>query len=285
MPSIFICYAHQDNESSDRNKRWLDRLQQQLAPLEMEGQVEIWSDKKLELGDDWHDKIQAILKQVKAAVLLVSPAFLESKYIRNSELPVLLKQAKEAGVAILPVILRQCRWKETTFKYPHPQGGIEELSLSAIQVPTTEPLNSLSEHEQDDVLYRVTEAIAKIVKGKPGNDELESRDIESSNVGKPVIPDRINSAQSLELNGAEIEEFQLAICRAYSEAELRRMLRTKLEIIYDDIAQGNTYQDRVFNLIENFEREGKSKELLESACQGKPSSPKLQQFYQSVINK
>lgn len=267
MPSIFICYAHQDNESSDRNKRWLDRLQQQLAPLEMEGQVEIWSDKKLELGDDWHDKIQATLKQVKAAVLLVSPAFLESKYICNSELPVLLKQAKEAGVAILPVILRQCRWKETTFKYPHPQGGIEELSLSAIQVPTTEPLNSLSEHEQDDVLYRVTEAIAKIVRGKP------------------VIPDRSSSAQSLELNGAKIEEFQLAICRAYSEAELRRMLRTRLEIIYDDIAQGNTYQDRVFNLIENFEREGKSKELLESACQGKPSSPKLQQFYQSVINK
>jgi hypothetical protein len=171
MPSIFICYAHQDNESSDRNERWLDRLQQQLAPLELEGQVEIWSDKKLELGDDWHDKIQATLRQVKAAVLLVSPAFLSSKYIRNSELPVLLKQAKEAGVAILPVILRQCRWKETTFKYPHSQEGPEELSLSAIQVPTTEPLNSLSEHEQDDVLYRVTEAIAKIVKGKPGNDE------------------------------------------------------------------------------------------------------------------
>jgi hypothetical protein len=195
MPSIFICYAHQDNESSDRNERWLDRLQQQLAPLELEGQVEIWSDKKLELGDDWHDKIQATLRQVKAAVLLVSPAFLASKYIRDSELPVLLKNAKEQGVKIFPVLLRQCLWQETKFKYPDSKECPEELSLASIQAPTTQPLNSLPEHEQDKVLYQVAQRIYQIVNPqsqKPSKLPIES---ESKKENNSPIFQRLSSIQ------------------------------------------------------------------------------------------
>jgi len=87
---VFVCYAHTDNESSDPSKRWLDRLLEQLAPLAFQDQVCAWSDKDIETGQDWHDTIQQTLENTKAAVLLVSPAFLASTYIRNSELPVLL---------------------------------------------------------------------------------------------------------------------------------------------------------------------------------------------------
>lgn len=161
---IFICYGHKDNESSDPNQRWLDRLNEHLEPLQLTDKAEIWSDQRIEMGDDWNGKIQAALGQVSVAVLLVSPSFLASKYIRNSELPVLLYKAKTQGVIILPVILRQCMWKETTFKYPDPQSGPEELSLATIQVPTTKPLNSLSQHEQDEVLYQVAQRINQIIK-------------------------------------------------------------------------------------------------------------------------
>lgn len=195
MPSIFICYAHQDNKSSDPSRRWLERLQQHLASLELEGQIEIWSDEQIELGEDWHDRIQAALKQVKAAVLLVSPVFLASKYIRNSELPVLLKQAKEVGVAILPVILSPCRWQETIFKYPHPQEGPEELSLSAIQVPTIKPLNSLSESEQDDVLYRLTERIAKIVNPQSPKLRESPEEAKSNQENNSPVSHKLSSLQ------------------------------------------------------------------------------------------
>lgn len=163
-PQIFICYAHQDNESSDASKRWLDRLLVFLQPLQLQEQVEIWSDKEIELGDNWHDEIQATLQQVKAAVLLVSHWFLASNYIRNSELPVLLMKAKDKGVKILPILLRSCLWKETTFKYPDPKLGPSELSLSSIQLPTTKPLNALQEFEQDEVLYNIARRILEIVK-------------------------------------------------------------------------------------------------------------------------
>jgi hypothetical protein len=165
IPRIFICYAHKDNESTDPSQRWLDRLLEQLEPLNLQEQAEIWSDKKLEIGDEWHEEIQDTLQQVKAAVLLVSPSFLASKYIRNSEVPFLWKQAKEQGVKILPIILRSCLFNETKFKYPDPKNGPEEISLSTLQVANspTKPLNSMAEHEQDKVLLSVAQRLLNIV--------------------------------------------------------------------------------------------------------------------------
>jgi hypothetical protein len=175
ITQIFICYAHKDNNSQDPSKQWLNRLREQLAPLELEEQAEIWSDQSIESGETWHERIQEALQKVKTAVLLVSPAFLESKYIRNSELPVLLKNAKEKGVVILPIILRPCLWKETRFKYPDSKIGPEALSLSDIQVPTTAPLNSLSEHEQDQVLYKIAQRISHLVRDPQNPDDSSSQ--------------------------------------------------------------------------------------------------------------
>ncbi|MGK7874429.1 MAG: effector-associated domain EAD1-containing protein [Xenococcaceae cyanobacterium] len=285
IPRIFICYAHKDNESDDPSKRWLDRLLEYLKPLNLQDQVNIWSDEKLKIGELWHEEIQDTLKQVNAAVLLVSPAFMASKYIRNSEVPVLLKNAKDRGVVILPIILRKSLFQETKFKYPDPQDGPDELSLSVFQTanPPSKPLNSLDEDEQDEVFLSVARRLLQIV-----NSSQERAN--PPNVSNPVIANTSSADRTaeisnlLELTGSEIEEFQEAIRSAYSEAELKRLLRTKLNIKYDDIAQGNTYQDRVFNLIENFEREGQLREFLEAAFKGKPTSPKLRQFYQAVIN-
>ena len=119
----FVSYAHADNESPDPSKRWLNRLLEQLRPLSLQDQVCAWSDRDIGVGDDWQVNIAASLGNARAAVLLVSPAFLASEFIRNSELPVLLEAAKESGLVILSVVLRPCLFLETTFKYPHPHTG------------------------------------------------------------------------------------------------------------------------------------------------------------------
>ncbi len=167
-PSVFVCYAHKDNESSDPARRWLDRLLEHLQPLVLQNQLSAWSDQKLEIGDTWHESIQAVLQDASAAVLLVSPAFLASRYIRNSELPVLLKNAEGKGVIILPIILRECLFDETAFKYPDPVNGPGELSLATFQSanPPSKPLNRLSEGEQDGVLTSVARRLLKIVEQK-----------------------------------------------------------------------------------------------------------------------
>ncbi len=162
--TVFISYAHKDNESPDPSKRWLDRLLEQIQPLVLQNQVSTWSDTEIETGDHWHESIQAQLRNAKVAVLLISPAFLASKYIRNSELPTLLMKAKQEGVTILPIILRHCLYAETRFKYPDPLIGPEELSLSTFQSanPPNKPLNAMGEHEQDQLLVSVAQRVLKI---------------------------------------------------------------------------------------------------------------------------
>lgn len=163
--SVFISYAHKDNESSDPSKRWLDRLLEHLEPLNFQEQVHTWSDLDIEMGDNWHSSIQMSLENARAAVLLISQAFLASKYIRNSELPVLLKNASDKDLVIIPIILRHCSFKETLFKYPDPHKGPEEISLSSLQAANspTSPLNSLKEHAQDKVLLSVAQRLLKLV--------------------------------------------------------------------------------------------------------------------------
>ena len=164
---VFVCYSHEDNEPKEPlSKRWLDRLLQQLAPLAIQDQVCAWSDKDIETGQDWHQRIQQTLENVKAAVLLISPGFLASTYIRNSELPVLLKNAQNRGVVIIPVIVRHCLFEEATFQYPDPVKGPEQLCLASLQSansPST-PLNSLPEDEQDKVLLGVAQSLLGILR-------------------------------------------------------------------------------------------------------------------------
>jgi hypothetical protein len=164
VPPIFISYAHKDNENSDPAKRWLDRLREHLGPLVQQGQIALCSDQDIELGDDWRAHIEKHLNGAKAAVLLVSPAFLNSEYIRNSELPVLLCKAKQEGVKIIPIILRPCFFVETKFKYPDPQTGPEEFTLSSLQAAgsPSKTLSEMSEGEQDRALLKVAQTLAKL---------------------------------------------------------------------------------------------------------------------------
>jgi len=57
--TIFISYAHVDNESPDPSKRWLNRLLIYLQPLVFQKQVRTWSDTSIETGDRWNRLIKA----------------------------------------------------------------------------------------------------------------------------------------------------------------------------------------------------------------------------------
>ena len=175
--TVFISYAHNDNENSDPSKRWLNRLLEYLRPLVIQNRINAWSDTEIEIGEQWDKSIKTQLSNANVAVLLISPAFLGSKYIRNSELPALLMNAMNKGATVLPVILRHSPFAETTFKYPHPIHGPNELSLSVFQSanPPERPLNSMEEHEQDDVLLSVTRRILALAgtKKKSGSPAVQ----------------------------------------------------------------------------------------------------------------
>jgi len=97
---VFISYAHDDEPM------WLDGLLAHLRPLEQIHGLAVWTDRDIMPGDLWHLTIQNALDRAQVGVMLVSPAFLDSDYVRNDELPKMLRNAESEGLKIfwVPIV-------------------------------------------------------------------------------------------------------------------------------------------------------------------------------------
>ena len=167
--AVFISYAHADNESPNRKERWLDRFVEFLKPLVRQEDFTLCSDQDIKIGQNWHQHIQAHLSGAKAVVLLISPAFLASDYIANSELPVILKNAADKGVRIFPILISPSAFKRVKYKYPDPKSGPQEFTLSSLQAANTpsETLIEMTEGQQNRILERVVDQLAELLSENP----------------------------------------------------------------------------------------------------------------------
>ena len=154
---VFVCYAHVDNESPDKRERWLDRLVEFLAPLTRQGVIEPWSDKKIELGDHWHQNIQARLERSKAVILLVSPAFLNSAYVAKHELPFILSSAERQRLPVIQILISPSMFEEASYPFDDETGNVKEFSLANLQSanPPDKTLIEVSEAEQNRIFLHV----------------------------------------------------------------------------------------------------------------------------------
>ncbi|HRJ53985.1 MAG TPA: toll/interleukin-1 receptor domain-containing protein [Candidatus Thiothrix moscowensis] len=145
MTRVFISYSHKD-------EAWKDRLQTQLAVLEMEGLLSVWEDRQIALGDSWYPEIETALNTADVAILLISADFLTSKFIRGEEIPRLLERREQQGICVIPLILKPCPWKKVGW-------------LNAMQGASRDnvPLSTLVEHQQDDILCKLAEKIHDLV--------------------------------------------------------------------------------------------------------------------------
>ena len=104
-PTVFISYSHQD-------EAWNKRLLPQLRALENAGVgMQVWHDRKIDGGDKWYPEIQDAMANAAVAILMISSDFLASPFCVKEEVPALLKRQEEAGMLLIPVLLRPCVWK------------------------------------------------------------------------------------------------------------------------------------------------------------------------------
>ncbi|HKP86541.1 MAG TPA: toll/interleukin-1 receptor domain-containing protein [Blastocatellia bacterium] len=104
-PVIFLSYSHHDNYEMEKVKK---QLKVALSPLGFE----CWSAPVIQAGDKWKEKIVDAIDRAKIAVLLVSDNFLTSEFINNEEVPMLRKRREEAGLKLVPLIIKDCAWQE-----------------------------------------------------------------------------------------------------------------------------------------------------------------------------
>jgi hypothetical protein len=152
--TAFVSYSHAD-------RGCLERLKIHLRPIERSGLLEIWADTEIKAGEKWEERIISALKRAAIAILLISADFLASDFIVDNELPPLLAAAEERGTAIIPLILKPCRFERD-----------DNLScFQAINSPK-EPLLKLSAVEQEELYAKVAERIEKEIRSRSPNKAL-----------------------------------------------------------------------------------------------------------------
>jgi hypothetical protein len=156
----FICYAHQDKE-------YLDTLLVHLSPYYQSSSIRYWSDKEIKPGEVWKEEIKKVLDQAQATVLLVSPHFLASDFIRESELPTLLDAAEKHGLAVLWVPVSYSSYPETRLAPHH-----------AASDPS-QPIKSMTPAEQDRIWVEICTKLkhatwSLVLHLSPSNEEVRS---------------------------------------------------------------------------------------------------------------
>ena len=121
----YISYSHRDRQI-------VEKILEYLRPLELEGELEVFSDQALAAGSEWDKELQQHLFESDIVLFLVSPDAVTSSYIsREVALAVENRQTGSGRErAIVPVILRPCDW------FGSPLGRFQALPSNA--KPVTE---------------------------------------------------------------------------------------------------------------------------------------------------
>ena len=113
----FISYAHDDHEACAA-------LRKNLASLERVLGVEFWCDTRIHGGRRWHSDIAAAIESAEVFAFLLTPAFFDSGYIMDVELPAIERRYDRESHLALPIVAKDCIW-EDWFRGldPLPDGG------------------------------------------------------------------------------------------------------------------------------------------------------------------
>src|SRR5215213_4047030 len=137
---IFVSYAHADRDLLEELKTFLE------VP---DDKLELWDDSRIEPGDKWKQEIDSALATARIAVLLVTQKFFASRFIKEEELPVLLRAAEAGELTLLWIAWGPSRYK-----------GKELERYQSLNDPKI-PLSKMTKPQREDELVRIAEEIRR----------------------------------------------------------------------------------------------------------------------------
>lgn len=138
---VFVSYSHKDS-------KWVDELKTFLAPWVRDKRLGLWTDQQIDVGQDWRMQIGNEISQARVAVLLVTANFLASKFIFNSELPVILDRARKNQLTVIWIAVGHAAYHTT------------DLAMFQAANDPRRPLESLRKPDRDKVLLSIAQKVA-----------------------------------------------------------------------------------------------------------------------------
>lgn len=102
--SLFYSYCHIDD-------KYRERMETTLSLLKKFSCLDTWSDRKIVAGQKWSEKIKLQIKSSNIVTFLVTPDFLNSEACIE-EWNLVKNISPKNGTYIVPVIVRDCPWKD-----------------------------------------------------------------------------------------------------------------------------------------------------------------------------
>ena len=105
---LFISYSKADDS-------YLEAFKIHLSPLIRNNDLITWDDKNVIPGEEWDERIIRELNEADIIVFLVSANFLATEYIVGKEIKTAIQRHERGEARVIPVIIRDCAWKEMEF--------------------------------------------------------------------------------------------------------------------------------------------------------------------------
>lgn len=148
-PLVVIFYNREEQE-------YADRLKVHLNYLESMNLCKLWSKDEIMGGDLKGKVLSKVFRDLKIAVILVSPVILQSDGLQSSEFLEMLAKAETEDIKIIPVLARPA----------HVEESFEKFQL----VNPKAELSKMTNHEQDEIYKKISKIIKEILEGKSNSE-------------------------------------------------------------------------------------------------------------------
>jgi formylglycine-generating enzyme len=163
-PLVFVSYAREDNLPRGNEPGWLDWFCCHLKPSLDYAGIDLFIDNTIITGE-YTPPIRQALDRATAGILLLSHHFMNSQYIMEKELPILIARYKAKQLDLFPVLLTYCSWNRLPVPYPQPHNGKQaHFLLSKLVLAEHDPdhpLDSLSGGRVNKVFDETTHRIIR----------------------------------------------------------------------------------------------------------------------------
>lgn len=139
--TVFVSYSRRDD-------KWLKEIKKIMSPILKSDIINFWDDTKIKPGSDWEIEIDNALNISKAAILIVTPDFLDSDFIKSNELPKILESKESQGLKVFWIATSHSLFDFTEIRH-----------FQCVNDPQN-PLDCLEPHDQRRTLVECGRKIA-----------------------------------------------------------------------------------------------------------------------------